>query len=29
MLGVGNVEAGKLYYLNQDAVRDYIIENYK
>lgn len=29
MLGVGNVEAGKLYYLNQDAVRDYIMENYK
>lgn len=29
MLGVGNVEAGKLYYLNQDVVRDYIMENYK
>ena len=29
MLGVGNVEAGKLYYLNQAAVRDYIMENYK
>lgn len=29
MLGVGNVEEGKAYYLNQAAVRDYIMENYK
>ena len=29
MLGVGNVEAGKAYYLNQAAVRDYIMENYQ
>lgn len=29
MLGVGNVECGKLYYLNQEAVRDYFIENYQ
>ena len=29
MLGVGNVEEGKLYYLNQSAVRDYIMENYQ
>ena len=29
MLGVGNVEEGKQYYLNQSAVRDYIMENYK
>lgn len=29
MLGVGNEEAGKAYYINQSAARDYIIENYK
>lgn len=29
MLGVGNVDAGKAYYLNQDAVRNYVMENYK
>ncbi len=29
MLGVGNVECGKAYYLNQNAVRDYVTENYK
>lgn len=29
MLGVGNEEAGKNYFLNQDAVRNYIMENYK
>ena len=29
MLGVGVVEVGKEYYLNQDAVRAYVIENYK
>lgn len=29
MLGVGVVEVGKAYYLNQDAVRQYVIENYK
>lgn len=29
MLGVGVVEEGKEYYLNQDAVRLYVIENYK
>lgn len=29
MLGVGNVDAGKAYYVNQDAVRDYVVENYK
>ena len=29
MLGAGNAEAGKLFYLNQDAVREYIMENYK
>ena len=29
MLGVGNVEEGKQYFLNQSTVRDYIIENYK
>ena len=29
MLGTGNVEEGKAYYLNQSAVRDYIMENYK
>lgn len=29
MLGGGNVEEGKTYFLNQDAVRDYVIENYK
>lgn len=29
MLGVGNIEAGKAYYLNQSAVRDYVMENYK
>ena len=29
MLGVGNVDAGMAYYLNQDAVRGYVMENYK
>lgn len=29
MLGVGNVDAGVAYYLNQDAVRGYVMENYK
>lgn len=29
LLGVGNIEAGKAYYLNQTTVRDYVIENYK
>lgn len=29
MLGVGNVDAGKAYFLNQEAVRDYVMENYK
>lgn len=29
MLGVGNVDAGRAYYLNQDAVRSFVIENYK
>lgn len=29
MLGVGNVDAGKAYFLNQESVRDYVIENYK
>ena len=29
MIGVGNVEAGKAYLLNQNAVRDYVMENYQ
>lgn len=29
MLGVGNVTCGKAYYLNQEAVRDYVVENYQ
>ena len=29
MIGVGNVEAGKGYLVNQDAVRQFVIENYK
>jgi len=29
MLGVGNVDAGKNYFLKQEAVRDYVIENYQ
>lgn len=29
MLGVGNIEAGKTYYISQAAVRDYFMENYK
>ena len=29
MIGVGNVEAGKAYFLNQDATRDYVMENYQ
>lgn len=29
MLGVGNTDAGKGYFLNQEAVRDYVIENYQ
>ena len=29
MLGVGNAEVGKAYFLNQDAVRDYVMENYQ
>ena len=29
MLGVGNVEVGKEYFLNQNATRDYVIENYQ
>lgn len=29
MLGVGNVECGKSYYLNQNAVHDFMMENYK
>ncbi|MBQ3559540.1 MAG: FKBP-type peptidyl-prolyl cis-trans isomerase [Agathobacter sp.] len=29
MLGVGNVAEGKAYFLNQEAVRDYVIENYQ
>ena len=29
MLGVGNVKSGKAYYLNQEAVRDYVLENYQ
>lgn len=29
MLGVGNVTEGKEYFLNQDAVRNYVVENYK
>jgi FKBP-type peptidyl-prolyl cis-trans isomerase (trigger factor) len=29
MLGVGNIEAGKAYFLNQKATREYVIENYK
>lgn len=28
-LGAGNVKIGKAYYLNQEAVREYVIENYK
>ena len=29
MIGVGNVNAGKAYFLNQDAARDYVMENYQ
>ena len=29
MLGVGNVKCGRAYYLNQEAVRNYVIENYQ
>ena len=29
MIGVGSVEAGKTYFLNQDATRDYVMENYQ
>lgn len=29
MIGVGNVECGKAYLVNQNAVRDYIMENYE
>jgi FKBP-type peptidyl-prolyl cis-trans isomerase (trigger factor) len=29
MLGVGNAEIGKEYYLNQNAVSEFIMENYK
>ena len=29
VLGAGNLEEGKAYFLNQDAVRNYVIENYK
>lgn len=29
MIGVGNVDCGKEYYLNQGAVHDYMVENYK
>lgn len=29
MVGVGNVECGKEYLLNQNAVRDYVLENYQ
>ena len=29
MIGVGNENAGKAYFLNQDAVRDYVMENYQ
>ena len=29
MIGVGNIEAGKAYLLNQNAVRDYVMENYQ
>lgn len=28
-LGTGNVKVGKAYYLNQEAVHDYVIENYQ
>ncbi len=29
MIGVGNVECGKEYLLNQNAVRDYVMDNYQ
>lgn len=29
MLGVGNEDAGKAYFLNQNAVRDFVMENYQ
>ena len=29
MIGVGNLNAGKTYFLNQDAVREYVLENYQ
>lgn len=29
MIGVGNVDAGKAYLLNQNAVRDYVMDNYQ
>lgn len=29
MLGVGNVEEGKAYFMNQNTVRDFVMENYQ
>ena len=29
MLGVGNEEAGKAYFLNQNTVKEYVMENYQ